>query len=216
MNQMSQSTKRLETVLLKIISDHHTHARWINLLSYLEFMGSRKIFKTQKNGRISEAILKHAADEARHALILKQMISKITDDSGFEFYNASHILNAYSGFRYMQSLDAMVKKYMLSVFGSGEDFSYICYVYMSYVIEVRANWLYDIYSGLLERNKSAIHVSGIISDEVRHLDDMSREITNIDSKSGEHIKYFLGRESMLFERFLTSVEHCLMPAEKTA
>ncbi|MDH4261573.1 MAG: hypothetical protein OEV78_00850 [Spirochaetia bacterium] len=208
-NPLNQMNERLEKVLTKIIADHNSHAKWINLLSYLEFIGSRKIFKTQKNGFISEELLKHASDEARHALILKQMIGKITENENFQYYDSKYMINAYSGFRYIQNLDSMVKKQLLKISAFKEDFSYMCYVYVSYVIEVRANWLYAIYSGLLSKTGSNVNVSAIISDEVRHLDDMTCEIGKLDPNSESNIVYFLNKEGLLFERFLCNLEKSL-------
>jgi len=204
--EKTDKRQRLENILTKIIANNDTHARWMNLLSYLEFIGSRKIFKTQKNGSINEELLKHASDEARHALVLKQMIGKLTTDKHFDRYDARYMMGSFSGYRYIQNLDSMVKKRFQSTHPAGADISYVCYVYVSYVIEVRANWLYDIYAQLLTRANSTVNVSAIINDEVRHLHDMTREIGEIDKSSQDNVRFFLEQESLLFERFLRSLE----------
>jgi hypothetical protein len=207
--EKADSGERLEIALVKIIADDLTHAKWIHLLSYMEFIGSRKIFKTQKNGFISEDLLKHASDEARHSLVLKQMIQKITNDKHFEFFDTKYMINSWSGYRYMQNLDSMVKNYFEKISTYKENFSYVCYVYVSYIVEVRANWLYAIYAQVLTKTGSNVNVSGIIADEVRHLDDMTNEIIKIDFNSEANIEYFLKKEALLFERFLTNLEKSL-------
>jgi len=51
-----------------------------------------------------------------------------------------------------------------------------------------------------------VNVSGIISDEVRHLDDMTHEISVLDPDRETNIAYFLDQEQILFERFLLNLE----------
>jgi hypothetical protein len=194
-----------ENLLDMIINDNILHSKWLNLLSYLEFIGSRKIFKTQQPGIINESVLKHASDEARHAFYLKQMIGQITSSNRFDKYQLNSMLKPFSGYRYIQSLDALVKRKIRNSLKNVKDISYICYVYMSYVIEVRANWLYDIYSAVLKKNNSKVNISMIISDEVRHLAEMKNEILKMDNRSVENISYFLENENQLFNRLLKNI-----------
>ncbi len=202
---------RLKKHLNDIIQNNELHARWLNMLSYLEFVGSRKIFKTQKTGILNEEILKHASDEARHALILKQMCLKlgINPDENNKTYESDGLLCGYSAYRYFQSLDSMVKHDLDPKYGKEKDFSYRCYVYVSYIIEVRANWLYAIYSDILKQANSAVSVSGIINDEVRHLDDMEKEIRRVDPNCQARIPALLQKESDYFQRFLDTLERAL-------
>lgn len=195
---------RLRTLLGRIIKNDQLHARWLNVLSYLEYIGSRKIFKTQKQNIINEAILRHASDEARHALALKQMVEKLLGQETISFEKQG-LLCGYSAFRYFQSLDIMVKK-ELSGDQDDVDFSYRCYVYVSYIIEVRANWLYRIYSEELKQNNSSVSVGMIISDEIRHLDDMQEEIGRVDPNYERRIENFLAQEDSFFGRFLSNLE----------
>ena len=199
-------------ILEAIVSDNHTHARWLNVLSYLEYIGSRKIFKTQKQDIMNEAILRHASDEARHALILKQLIEKLNIDE-FESYETSNLLFGFSGFRYFQSLDSMVKKEITKDGRSKTETAYLCYVYVSLIIEIRANWLYDLYSKVLKKFNSPVSVSSIINDEVRHLADTLQEIEKIDTNQSNRINQFVKQESDYFYRFYESLrDNILLPA----
>ena len=48
------------------------HARWLNMFSYLEYIGFRKIVKSQGAENLSLETLGHAVEEGRHALMLKK------------------------------------------------------------------------------------------------------------------------------------------------
>jgi hypothetical protein len=69
---LSSTKQRSESILKKIVNDATTHAQFLNTVSLLEHIGSRKILITQSNQNSSEFILSHAAEEARHALFLKR------------------------------------------------------------------------------------------------------------------------------------------------
>ena len=200
----------MEKILVKIISSQTLHCQWLNLLSYLEFTGSRKIFKTQQNRYIGESVLKHASDEARHALLLKQMLGRIQSDEHYRFYDYKHMICPFSGYRYMQSLDSMVKRRLQESADYAPEFNYLCYIYVSFVIEVRANWLYDIYARLLTEAGLEIKLDGIINDEIRHLDQMKKEIDVLDKDQDTNIRFFLAREKILFERFLLNLQKAIV------
>ena len=62
--------KRTENALKAITANghtHHLHRRWLETLSYLESCGHRKIAFYQPPRNASLSLLKHAAEEARHA-----------------------------------------------------------------------------------------------------------------------------------------------------
>ena len=181
----------------QIIEDDNKHASWLNVLSYLEYIGSRKIFKTQKQEDMNEVILRHAADEARHALILKQMIEKLSV-SDYGSYDTEHLMKGYSAYRYFQSLDSIVKKSFGNKRKNDREFTHLCYLYVSLIIEIRANWLYDHYSNALTRNNSPVNVSGIINDEIRHLEDTWNEIAKLDTGHLDRIKALSKSENNYF------------------
>ena len=210
---LTEQESRLRRLFERIIPDDELHAGWLNVLSYLEYMGSRKIFKTQKQDHIDEALLRHASEEARHALVLKQMVEKILPGQK-NSYEHEGLLCGFSAFRYFQSLDAMVKR-GLSNGGESRDFSYRCYVYVSYIIEIRANWLYKIYSEELKKAGSSVSVNMIINDEIRHLEDMKEEIERTDPGYESRIEDFLKREERWFVRLIDNLEKSIEAAQAT-
>ena len=140
----------IKEVLEAIVMNNEHHARWLNVLSYLEYIGSRKIFKTQDPEIMNETILQHASDEARHAYHLKTMIEKLNVTS-IESYKSGSMLAGYAANRYFQSLDSLVKNDISKDVIPHANSGYICYLYVSLIIEIRANWMYDVYAKVLKK-----------------------------------------------------------------
>jgi hypothetical protein len=72
-----QTQNRLEDLVERIVADPALHARWLNTFSYLEYVGFRKIVKSQRAEVLTAAILGHACEEGRHALGLKKLAIKL-------------------------------------------------------------------------------------------------------------------------------------------
>ena len=58
---------KLETIIKKIVTDDVLHAKWLNTLSLMENTGARKISAGEHPLDVTLIVLKHAAEEARHA-----------------------------------------------------------------------------------------------------------------------------------------------------
>ena len=66
------------TSLLRLVIAHpDLHAKWLNTLSFLENCGARKIAMCEHKTLVKEEMLKHAAEEFRHAHDLKKQLLKI-------------------------------------------------------------------------------------------------------------------------------------------
>ena len=68
-------------LLSAIINDNQLHARWLNTLSLMENTGARKISASEDPETVTYIILKHAAEEHRHAFYLKKQIEKMKGSS---------------------------------------------------------------------------------------------------------------------------------------
>ena len=62
--------------LTEIVEQPEQHAKFMNMLSMLEHMGSRKIMLSQMNRTLTEDSLKHLAEEARHAYFFKRQAER--------------------------------------------------------------------------------------------------------------------------------------------
>ena len=73
-------TKKTTLLLLKILekvtSEKALHSRWLNTLSYLEYIGTRKILKSLPAHIFGKVFLEHVNEEARHSLFFKNLAQK--------------------------------------------------------------------------------------------------------------------------------------------
>jgi len=70
----------MENIFDLVVKDNNTHARWLNTLSMMENTGAKKIKKCEHSILATEMILKHAAEEARHAYKLCKVVCEIEKD----------------------------------------------------------------------------------------------------------------------------------------
>jgi bacterioferritin (cytochrome b1) len=162
-------------LLEQIISDPSLHARWLNTLSLMENTGARKIKKAEHPIFVSEEILKHAAEEVRHAWYLKKQIAKtgITCPN----YEAQYLLAPKQTVHYLQQLDIAVCRYLKQTMQlKSEKLKLAAFLLVTYAIEVRADELYPCYQQLLKKKGSKISVQPIINDEKGHLAEMEKQL----------------------------------------
>jgi hypothetical protein len=53
----------VETAIAAIVVDKKLHARWLNTFSYLEYIGFRKIVKSQMAEALTNKVISHALEE---------------------------------------------------------------------------------------------------------------------------------------------------------
>lgn len=109
LTNLSLSTKNIRFFLKKIIQDQKIHSRWLNTISFLEHIGSRKILATQSGFAVGEMILRHASEETRHAHFFKRMSERISPGTCPD-YQMGNLHCGFSAFLYFQRLDGMVLK----------------------------------------------------------------------------------------------------------
>src|ERR1700681_3613229 len=63
--------------LASLCGEASLHARFLNMLSLLEHTGSRKIMASQAMTEPGQDILKHLAEETRHAFFFKRTAEKL-------------------------------------------------------------------------------------------------------------------------------------------
>ena len=91
----------MKDLLQHIVSEPALHARWLNTLSMMENAGAKKIKNCEHPVFVSEIILKHSAEEARHAYYLKKQISKVSENV-CESYEKKHLLAPNTSYYYEQ------------------------------------------------------------------------------------------------------------------
>lgn len=196
----------MEKILTKIVCHDMLHARWLNTLSFMENMGARKISACEDSTHVSIVQLKHAAEEHRHAYYLKKQIKKIAADI-CPSYQMEELLAAVETRQYLKRLDNQVSRYMKKTFQlSGAELKYAGYLFVTYVIEVRADLLYPVYQDVLTRSCSKVMVKSIILEEEGHLEEMIAQLSEFDVDWQRHADRLLSMEHQLFHRWVLALE----------
>lgn len=194
-----------QTFLSTVIQDDGLHAKWLNTLSYLENCGARKIAACEHPTRVKEEMLKHAAEEFRHALHLKRQIKKITA-APFESYERGSIFGGCATLRYLDKLDLHVCRYLKQQGFEQPRIKAAAYLLVTYAIELRAGELYPVYDRLLRQNKSPVTVKSILLEEEEHLRDMEMALHEMP-RGMEHAALVTQMEASLFTHWQTISAH---------
>jgi rubrerythrin len=171
----------------------------------MENSGARKISKFEHKKEVSLIILKHAAEEHRHAYYLKKQISKLVPN-GFETYDDTFLINPRSSRFYLDLLDLRVSQYAKKNLGlSGYDVKWAAYLLVTYAIELRADELYPIYQKILTETKSKVQVKSIIVEEEGHLEEMISQLKSTWPDWSTHAAVAVQIESELFQDWVSSL-----------
>jgi hypothetical protein len=199
----------LNQLLPSIIADNNLHARWLNTLSLMENTGARKISASEDPLTVTYIILKHAAEEHRHAFYLKKQIEK-TNKELCPTYAAEYLLApAYSRY-YLNQLDVDVCRYLKKDLQlSGKDLRFAAYLLVTYAIEVRADELYPVYQDALDSVSSKVNVKSIILEEEGHLEEMISQLTKFSPDWQVHAKKAVEFETRLFNGWVGAlIQEC--------
>lgn len=195
----------MKTPLLeKIISSPLTHAKWLNTLSFLENCGARQIAACEHPTLVKEEMLKHAAEEFRHAHHLKKQIRKL-QNSVFEDYSLASLLGGFSTLHYLHRLNVLTSRY-LKAFFSTKELKKAAYLLVTYAIELRAEKIYPEYDRLLKKHPSKISVKSILLEEKEHLEEMEHALKSL-SLGEVHSKKVCQMEQTLYKSWIEHLEN---------
>lgn len=174
------------------------HARFLNMLSLLEHIGSRKIMTSPAMDEPDMDGLKHLAEEARHAFFFKRAAERIA----FQplDYSAQNTMAAAEARAYMGRLDAEISHSV------GKGVPALPYLYMSLIVELRAVWIYRIYQLVLMEQKVRLTLKSVLAEEELHLGAMLARLREIDSAAEGRIALFLRFEETLFRSLWSEIE----------
>jgi hypothetical protein len=199
----------LPGLLDRIIARPVWHARFVNTLSRLEYVGVRKILKSRRSEHLDQDGLQHILDEAVHALRLKKAAAALATAGGgaVETFAAEDTLAGDAGETYLQALDRRVEEALADL--APEARAEVNYLLTSAAIEVRAQVFYPIYEARLRAAGAPFSVSAISKDEDRHLDEMATRLGRALPDWPARLEPLLAAEEALFERFMGAVEATL-------
>jgi hypothetical protein len=189
---------QIKPILEHIVSDNMLHAKWLNTLSFMENAGAKKISASEHKESVHLIILKHAAEEHRHAYYLKKQIDKLGPNL-FQTYTNEELLTPDHTKYYLNALDIAACRYLKKEFGlTSYDLKFAAYLFVTYVIEVRADELYPIYQEVLTNARSRVNVKSIIVEEVGHLEEMIKQLEEFSADWERHAAEIIRIEQQMF------------------
>ena len=208
---------RTRQVLDRIVINPPLHARFVNTLSRLEYVGVRKILKSRRSEHIGIDGLQHILDEAVHALRLKKAAVALAGGgagAGVVTFADDATLAGDAGEGYLQALDRRAEEALRDL-PEGER-AEANYHLTSAAIEVRAQVFYPLYDQCLQANRVGFSVAAISKDEDRHLEEMAVGLERTLPEWRRRLEAVLAAEEALYARFLAAVESAVEGTVKDA
>jgi len=204
-----KSEEKLRLLFKDIVANNQVHAKFLNTLSLLENTGARKISASEDLEAVTLMVLKHAAEEHRHAFYLKKQIQKLQVESCYT-YKKEDLLAPRSSLQYLNRLDVYTSKYLKRTLGlSGSNLRFAAYLLVTYAIELRADQLYPIYQEALHAALSKVSVKSIIFEEQGHLEEMILQLKEFSSDWQDHAKQIQKIEEELFYQWINHLNRSI-------
>jgi hypothetical protein len=191
--------EEITELVQRVVAVPTLHGLWLNTLSYLENCGARKIASCEHPTAVKEEMLKHAAEEFRHAFYLKTQLARI--GQSYEDYRRSHLLGGWAAYHYLNALDLQTSRYLREQRMTLTETRQLAYLLVTYAIELRAGELYPIYQTALRQISSKVQVQSILLEEQEHLREMEEELSRIPS-SRAYIRAICQLEARSCEQWL--------------
>jgi len=208
MNQAQTSDHKgrtLEMFFRRIAEVPALHARFLNTVAMLEYIGARKIMKSQRADMFDMELLSHVNEEIRHAWMVKRMAIKLDPEAALT-WSEEHTLCCKEAERYIQTLDRAAEDELKSCgdFASLQEKgtgAHVNYLYTSLLIEERADVFYGTYVKVLEEQGMAGTLKAIIKDEARHLEAMVENLAKLDPLAQTRLSGLREIEKKAFAQF---------------
>lgn len=185
MKSFESFSKEIRRLIEIIISNPEHHMKWLNTLSFLENCGAKKIAASEHRTLVREQVLKHAAEEFRHAHSLKKQIEKITKNKPLD-YSMHSLLGGITSLNYLEHLDLGICRFLSILELPKSEVRETAYHLVTYAIELRAQELYPIYHEILKKINSPVSVKAIILEEENHLKEIEQNLKDTPTRWVEH------------------------------
>jgi hypothetical protein len=194
----------MEKFLTRVVQDDLLHAKWLNTLSMMENCGARLIARCEHPTLVKEEMLKHAAEEFRHAFHLKKQIQKLKTPK-LPTYEFPFLLGGWRSLHYLPMLNGTICRYLKSEAGlTGNAFNSLAYLLVTYAVEMRASVLYPCYQTLLKAYGSKVSVQSIVLEEEGHLQEMVDALA-CTPRSQIHMQHALRLEDALYTEWIAGL-----------
>ena len=194
----------LHEMLSQIVSSDPLHAKWLNTVSYLENCGARKIAACEHPTLVKEEVLKHAAEEFRHAHYLKSQIERVSSTPILD-YSLPNLIGGTASLHYLTALDLKTSRYLTQTVGLSKGaLRAAAYLLVTYAIEVRAEEFYPVYDQVLRQHGSKVAVKSILLEEKEHLAEMREGLSQLPS-GFVYAEKICAMERALYDKWLDAV-----------
>ena len=160
----------------RICADPIQHSRWLNTLSFWENCGARKLAACQHPTKVKEEMLKHAAEEFRHAHYFKRQIHRLQAPY-LTGYDLPSLIGGIRAYHYLDYLDIAISRLLYVEGYAGQERYALSYLLVTYAIEKRAEEVYTQYHDRLKQTRSPIRVYPILVEEKEHLAEIIEELS---------------------------------------
>lgn len=175
------------------------HGRFLNTLSLLEYIGARKIMKSQEETHITPTVLGHMVEEIRHAQIVKKIAIKV-GGSSLKTYTEPSLLCGDEGRAYIQAIDHKAEEVL------GVKNSVANYLLTTLIVEERAQELYPYYDQLLAPLGLNGPLKAIFREEEEHLAQVTEMLRIQNLCTDEMFEKVRAVERDYFENFFKQVQ----------
>lgn len=187
----------MEDLIPRIIASPKLHLRWLNTLSYLENCGARKLAAYEHATLVKEEMLKHAAEEFRHAYILKKQMLRLGEI--LPTYQRHYLLGGWETIHYLNKLELAICRLLEDSHRS------MAYLLITYAIEKRAEKVYPLYESHLRKENSPICIKSILLEEQGHLRETEEELA-LYKESSVYVNYTLEIEQKIYLSWLSCLQ----------
>ncbi len=199
--QQSPLQHRLHQLLAVVVRDAALHARFLNSLARLEYVGVRKMLKARRSQDLDLDGLQHLLEEAVHATRLKKFARSVAPEAVcVDTFRAAHTLAGDEAEGYFQVVDRAGAEAL------GREDAETSYVLTSAAIEIRARAFYPAYQEVLEAAGSKVSVQSILNDEVQHLAEMQQRLQTAEPQWRAQLEHVMRVEQGAFAALLGAFE----------
>jgi hypothetical protein len=215
-SEANASARALAQLLDRIIPSPRDHARMLNTLSRLEYVGVRKMLKSRRAEALDLDGLEHLLDETVHALRLKKAALAVAADDrrAVTTYGDGDTLAGDAGERYLQGVDHCAEAALADLPEPAR--AEANYLLSSAAIEVRAQAFYPLYEARLKAHGAPVSVAAILRDEDRHLAEMTARLEASVPRWRERLEQVLEEEERLFGGFVAGLQAAVGERAATA
>lgn len=152
----SAADQAFQDFLVQVSARPELELEWVDMLSQLEYVGCRKILKAVPFPSIDAEVLRHVAEEASHAWLLKAVVAQ-GGKTGPTWESGKF---AAAGWKYFQRLDHGVSSFTES--------ASLRYPGVSWAIEQRVLKVYPLYLEITKNDSLFRALKQILMQERRH------------------------------------------------